>query len=384
MSLAARIILNVLVLLAMIWATSSHSQQATEQDKAQKEQQLAAIQTQIEERLEAVAERQRELTDTEVELRELEEKTAAIAARLRNTQRQAAALEQRITANQQRQQQLLEDKRKQQKLLAQQVANAYTNGDNDFLKLLLNQQDPADLERLLSYYQYFNQARMQQIDELQTLVEELAALEQTLTAQRQQLNQLQQQQQRQQTALRQQQSQQEAKLAELQQQQRSDKATLEDLQQSREQLEQVIVAIEEALQADVQLVGLKPVKSSLSWPAQGKVRRLFGERREGPLRWKGILIEGDNGQSVRSIADGRVLFADWLRGFGLVIVVDHGEGYMTLYGHNQALLKNTGEEVQQNEEIALMGQTGGRSRPTLYFEIRYRGKPQNPTGWISR
>ncbi len=94
------------------------------------------------------------------------------------------------------------------------------------------------------------------------------------------------------------------------------------------------------------------------------------------------MIEGNNGQEVRSIADGRIVYADWLRGFGLVIVVDHGENYMSLYGHNQALLRTVGEKVKKDEEIALMGQSGSRDKASLYFEIRHQGKPQNPSHWI--
>lgn len=364
---------------ANAWLQSTPS----EADKERKQAELNAIQEQIAERLDTLKQRQQQLTRSERELQELEQKTAQLARRLQQTRREQAELQQRIDANLSRQSELQQQQKQQADALEQQVANAYTNGEHDFLKLLLNQQNPADIERMLSYYHYFNQARIEQIERLKAVTRELSALQQTLEQQHEALASLAEQQQRQRTALQQQQAEQETLLAKLQQRQRSDQARLQQLEQSREQLEQVIEAIEQALKADVRLVGLEPVKSRLQWPTQGRVRKLFGQSREGPLRWKGVMIEGANGQAVRTIADGRVLFANWLRGFGLVTVIDHGEGYMSLYGHNQTLLKDVGDEVKMGEEIALMGQSGGRSDAALYFEIRYRGNAQNPTRWIN-
>lgn len=369
---------------ALAFSVSVNAQtDVSEAEKARKEAELKAVQTEIASRLDALASRQQELTSTEQELQALEQKTAAVARRLQATRTEIRQLEERITSNQQQQTQLQQQQQQQAKALEQQIANAYANGEHDFIKLLLNQQDPANIERMLSYYHYFNEARIAKIEALKATAATLAELEATLQQQQDELAALASQQQQQQTQLAQQQTAQEALIAELQQQQRSDQQRLQALEQSREQLEQVISAIESALQADVQLIGLAPVKARLTWPTEGRVRKLFGQSREGPLRWKGVMIEGRNGQPVRVIADGRVLFADWLRGFGLVTVVDHGEGYMSLYGHNQSLLKNVGDEVKMGEEIALMGQSGGRSDAALYFEIRYRGYAQNPTRWIN-
>ena len=354
----------------------------SEAEKARKEAELEAVQEEIASRLATLESRQQKLTDTEQKLQTLERDTASVAGRLQATRAEIRQLEQRISSNEQQQRQLQQQQRQQAKALEQQIANAYANGDHDFLKLLLNQQDPATIERMLSYYHYFNQARIAEIEALKKTTAQLTQVQETLVRQQDELAALATQQKQQQNALAQQQRAQEELIAELQQRQRSDQQRLQALEQSREQLEQVISAIESALQADVQLIGLTPVKSRLTWPAEGRVRKLFGQSREGPLRWKGVMIEGRNGQPVRTIADGRILFADWLRGFGLVTVIDHGEGYMSLYGHNQSLLKDVGEEVKMGEEIALMGQSGGRSDAALYFEIRYRGDAQNPTRWI--
>ena len=130
------------------------------------------------------------------------------------------------------------------------------------------------------------------------------------------------------------------------------------------------------------LQGLASRKGKLKLPSKGRLINKFGQERQGSRRWKGIIINGQTGQAVNVISHGRVLFADWIKGFGLVMVVDHGKGYMTLYGHNQTLLKQAGDYVQANEQIALLGQSGGQNKPVLYFELRHKGKAINPIRWL--
>jgi septal ring factor EnvC (AmiA/AmiB activator) len=132
----------------------------------------------------------------------------------------------------------------------------------------------------------------------------------------------------------------------------------------------------------VSLDGLAKFKGRLRKPADGKVRKLFGKRRQGQVRWKGIVINSAEGSPVQAVQNGKVLYADWLKGFGLVTIVDHGNGYMTVYGRNQALLKQAGDVVIEGETIGLVGSSGGQSSPGLYFEIRLKGKALNPSSWL--
>ena len=127
----------------------------------------------------------------------------------------------------------------------------------------------------------------------------------------------------------------------------------------------------------------KQLKGQLSWPAKGKLTARFGGIRnnKGNLKWKGIVIQTQPGESIRAIAYGRVVFADWLRGFGMLLIIDHGKGYMSLYGHNEQLHKKLGDWVQAKEVIATSGNSGGQETTSLYFEIRYKGIPQNPNTW---
>jgi len=371
-----------LFLAITLLAAGVSAQQPTEQTKAEKQAELKAIQAEIESRLEAFESRKQALTSSQRALKKLELRTAKLAEALQNTRERLQTLAGEIENNEAEQSRLESDIRDQLNALKDQVIAAYANGDYDYLKLLLNQQKASTLERQLTYYKYLNDARIAAIDKLKQTQTELEQVKQALQAQYQRQTELRGEQSAQRSALKRQQQKQEQAIVELRNEQRSEEEKIAELRSSQAELEQVIAAIEEALSDRVELVGLKPIKASLQWPTNGKVQRLFGERREGPIRWKGVLIDGEQGQSIRSIADGRVVFADWLRGFGLVIVIDHGEGYMSLYGYNQVIFKNVGEEVQQNEEIALMGQSGAQNSPALYFEIRFKGQPENPTQWI--
>lgn len=370
------------VVVALQFAPVAYSQQPTEQTRAEKQAELKAIQAEIESRLEALESRKQALTSSQQALKTLELRTAKLAEALQKTRERLQQLADEIKANEVEQARLEDDIRSQLNALKDQVIAAYANGQYDYLKLLLNQQKASSLERQLTYYKYLNDARIEAIETLKQTQAELEQVKRTLQTQYQQQTQLRTEQTSQQAALEEQQQKQEQAIATLRSEQRTEEEKITELRSSQAELEQVIAAIEEALSDRIELVGLKPIKASLRWPTNGKVQRLFGERREGPIRWKGVLIVGDQGQSIRSIADGRVVFADWLRGFGLVIVIDHGEGYMSLYGYNQVIFKNVGEEVQQNEEIALMGQSGAQNSPALYFEIRFKGQPENPTQWI--
>ena len=161
----------------------------------------------------------------------------------------------------------------------------------------------------------------------------------------------------------------EVKIAQLQ---INEKNLLEALTRAQQQVDK----------QDVTLTGLSALRGRLLMPAEGNLRKMFGRFRQGQIKWKGVVINGTAGDSVVAIHHAKVLYSDWLRGFGLVTVLDHGDGYMSLYGHNQALLKQAGEVVQAGEAIALLGQSGGQSRPNLYFEIRHKGRPINPVNWL--
>lgn len=277
--------------------------------------------------------------------------------------------------------------KEQQKQLAGQLKSAFMAGNYDFAKMFFNQDDAGRFERTLTYYQYLNKARQQEIRKFRALVIELEQLNKKLAEKTQRLESFLVTQKQQSSQLREQQTSRHQKLKQLDQQIKSDTAKVNQLQQEERSL---INAIEQAEidarsrteDQDVVLTGLAQSKGKLTRPAGGKIQQLFGKRRQGQVRWKGIVINSSEGSPVQAVQDGKVLYADWLKGFGLVTIVDHGEGYMTVYGRNQALLKQPGDPVLQGETIGLVGSSGGQSSPGLYFEIRHKGKALNPKNWL--
>jgi septal ring factor EnvC (AmiA/AmiB activator) len=279
--------------------------------------------------------------------------------------------------------------RNQQSALASQLRSAYMAGDNDFAKMIFNQEEAGKFERVLTYYYYLNKARQSQIAVFRGLVEALERVQKELDSQELQLASLLNKQSSQSSVLRSQQQKRVESFKALEKQITSDQARVAQLQEQESDLqaaiEQAEIAARQALERDdIDLVGLSGKQRQLVAPTGGQIQNLFGKPRQGPVRWKGIIINGESGAAVNTVSDGVVLYADWLKGFGLVTIIDHGKGYMSVYGGNQALLKNVGEIVQSGEAISLVGTSGSQENAGLYFEIRHKGKALNPNEWLAR
>ncbi len=280
---------------------------------------------------------------------------------------------------------LQNNKNQQQSALAAQLKSAYMTGSHDYGKLLLSQDQVANVERTLNYYTFLNKARINELEKLKRILLELEQTKNALIHKQVSLINLKAEQEQQRKLLVSAKSDQEENLKKLKQTLASDQSQLAYLQQNERILKQTLEELAQAsLPAEISLAGLQARKGRLNWPSRGKVRRKFGQRKHGSLRWKGVLINANEGSSVKTIADGQIVYADWLKGFGWVMIIDHGEGYMSLYGHNQALLKEVGDKVTQGEMIALVGQSGGQANPSLYFEIRHKGRAVNPIKWCRR
>lgn len=284
------------------------------------------------------------------------------------------------------------DIKQQQDALASQVKSAYMAGNYDFAKMIFNQDQAGKFERVLTYYQYLNKARQKQINSFRDLISTLEDVQKRLDTQETELAVLIEQQSTQSKQLGAQQQKRFAAYTALEKQIRTDQVRVSQLQQQENALVAAIEAAELAAQSarekataqDVDLNGLTSAKGRLAKPSSGKMQALFGKRRQGQVRWKGVVFNARAGSTVRAVADGVVLYADWLKGFGLVTIVDHGEGYMTVYGRNQALLRNVGDIVLQGQSLSLAGTSGGQSQSGLYFEIRHKGKALNPSQWLQK
>jgi len=260
----------------------------------------------------------------------------------------------------------------------------YQQGREPTLKLLLSQQEPDQVSRLLRYHDYFQQARQHRLEELK---EELK----TLLAVAKEVRDARQQYQQQQTAVQQQQqqiqaAQQERKkaLAELNNSINDQASRLTRMRQDAERLDKLLQDMQKNI-ADVPAnpsgAPFAKLQGKLPWPAQGKIKARYNSTREGNIRWSGVLLDVPDGTPVKAIHAGRVTYVDWVRGYGLITIVDHGNGYLSLYGHSQTLLKEVGDWVQPGDVIALAGNSGSADRSGVYLEIRKNGQPLNPSNW---
>jgi septal ring factor EnvC (AmiA/AmiB activator) len=276
----------------------------------------------------------------------------------------------------------------QQAIMAEQMRSAYRMGHQQNLKMLLNQQDPAQAGRTQQYFNYLNRARQQQIEVFLGTIEQKkqteVALRQTLDKQKKLLaSQKKKKRKRQKQRLKR-----NRLLAELSEKIKNQESTLSNLESSRGRIENLLKSLGELL-ADIpsspsESQPFKSLKGQLPWPAKGRFISRYGTlKNHGDLRWNGVLIRADFGTPIRVISHGRVAFSDWLQGFGFITIVDHGDGYMSLYGNSESLFKQTGDWVQAGEVIATAGDSGGQPQSGVYFEIRSRGKPVNPAKWCS-
>ena len=349
----------------------------------QSKDELQALQKQIKQKQQQVAQQLAKAKNLQSDLKKIELKIAKAAAALNATEQALKGNQQEQKKLKKRQSDIQQKLAQQQDVLAKQIRSAFMTGNHDYAKMLLNQENPGKFERTITYYQYLNEARRELIDEFLLLGKELTQVNLTLIEKQDSLQNLLDRQQSQQATLNQGQKSRKQTLSKLQSAIESDAAKIEELQANEQNLRKAIAEAERlAAQKPTSFDGLAKLKGKLLKPADGRVRKLFGTKREGQIRWKGIIVEGNAGSNVIAIHHGKVLYADWLRGFGLVTVLDHGNGYMSLYGHNQALLHQAGDTVAAGEPIALVGQSGGQTSPNLYFEIRYKGDPVNPTQWI--
>ncbi len=271
--------------------------------------------------------------------------------------------------------------------LAGQVRAAYMSGSQERIKLLLNQQDPATLGRLMAYYGYFNDFRANNIEAVSSTIRKLAALRGELAAEEARIADLAKTRYAELTKLNNAQEKRQKLLASLKVRIVDEGREVERLAAQEKDLSRLIAELTSIL-SDYPISSEEPFsehKGRLTWPVAGALTHDFGQPRVGgQLKWNGVVLAAPRGREVRSVYHGRVVFADWLAGLGLLVIVDHGESYMTLYGYNETILKNTGDWVAPGDVIATVGDSGGQAQSSLYFELRRGTQPMNPTQWVTR
>jgi septal ring factor EnvC (AmiA/AmiB activator) len=267
------------------------------------------------------------------------------------------------------------------------LRTAYALGRADALRLVLNQEDPVRASRVLSYFAYFNRERVRRIHAVESRAARLAALAQRAEREAARLADLAARQEATRRHLEDAKAQRAQILAELERTIATGEETMAGLARDARDLRLLVEHLRQRAQIraelDVRRDPFAARRGQLPWPvAEGRVRARFGSPKEGTAQpWDGVLLAAREGENVRAVYDGRVVYADWMLGFGMLLAIDHGDGYITFYGHNEALLKEVGEWVATGEPVALGGSSGGRDEPVLYFAIRHNGEPLDPAAW---
>ncbi len=316
---------------------------------------------------------QKSLKSQELGISSLEQEIKKTKAELTQADKNINSLEEKI-ALQEGQRQAQEEELKQLLQTYYVTERAKANGH------LLNQ--GVEEDRISQYFQHLAKTRSKVIDEITQTTQKLEHNKNQLELEKEQIETLLKQQSEKRTALASTQSKRKQTLSKIQSSIKDDKRYLAELQRNETRLKAEIAKA--AKRNAVPMDGLSKQRGKLPWPINGRVLHNFGTRQTGQVNWKGMVLSANYGQQVKAVYPGTVVFAEYLRGYGLVVLLDHGKGDMTLYGYNQALTKKEGDRVTAGEVIALAGDTGGQDRASLYFEIRRNSEAQNPKAWLKR
>jgi len=364
------------------------------QERRKLEGQRGEASRQLREADEKVARTSRTLSQTEAALREQQQALAALQARRDGLQARLA---------------------RQRQALAELLRAAYRIGGNAPLKLLLSQDTVADANRLLAYHRYVQRERARQIQALTQDLASLQQVEQQIEERRLALEQVRQQQQQQSRSLDAERRKRAATVAELDGRYQDRAEREKTLGQDTKALEQLLANLRAAARAEAErraaaarraaaeaaaearsgsrgsktppkVVASAPAPKvgGLGWPVSGNLLARYGGRLPDGRTSSGVLIGAPNGTPVTAVADGTVVFSDWMTGYGMILIIDHGNGYMSLYAHNDTLLRDAGATVRRGEAVAKVGNSGGQGTSALYFELRRNGQPVDPGSWLQR
>ncbi|MED5459204.1 MAG: peptidoglycan DD-metalloendopeptidase family protein [Pseudomonadota bacterium] len=377
----ARTALLTTALLTLGYSSTAMAQQ----DEQSAREQLDAIGQEIDAMAKRLSATDQARDSAQQELREVETELAQTHQRLDQLQAERRQLADETTQLRQHRERLEGERDAQYAALGQQLAALYRLGPTPQLKLLLNQSDPAELDRMQAYLNRLTQARQQRLTDIARLDTALVDTEQALAERQTRLDALADELEAQSALLAERTEERRGVVTTLDDRYGSEADRLADLNQSREQAEQQLRAIQAELArlAEPTLTThITRTQGDLPWPVQGSITASF-QRRNG-VHYNGIVIQASEGTAVTAVHSGRVVFADWMRGFGNLLIIDHGDQIMTLYAHLQQFSARPGQQVSRGDAIGRVGNSGGQSRPALYFEVRRGGEPINPQRWIAR
>ncbi len=356
------------------------------EDAVARARELAELRTRIQDLQQRLDAKRKQKSREQQALRDIDRDISRIRRALQQTGRELRSVRSQLAELKRQQQAETRRLGAQREQLAREARAAYAMGRQKQIKLLLNQEQPDTVGRMLTYFGYFSRARAEKINAMKVSIARLQALQDDIEQKTQALAELRSRQRTRVDELASQKQLRAQAVAALQRQLAKQGGALRQLQGDERRLQELVHSLQELL-ADIPADAshnkpFRTLKGALRWPARGKISARFGAPRgDSGLTWQGVLITAPEGGKVHAVAQGRVAFADWMRGFGLLLIIDHGDGYMSLYGHNQALYKEVGEWVDTGEVVATLGASGGQNRAGLYFELRHKGRPVNPRKW---
>jgi len=383
---AWRVVLVALLSGLLLTGLSQQSRAQSDEEKAREQLQQLEVEIKgITSEISTASNRHNELQE---QLRQAEVDLGTLQRDITENQRTLAANTKELAAMEQRRTEQEQARDLQKAHISLELKTAWQMGRQGQIKVLLNQENPHTVARSLAYYRYFFEARNTLLEQYRKTLRELQELQQRIDATLAELDSRGRTLQQQQADLTTAQASRQLALAELNDSISSKSAQLKQKEQDRKQLEELLRAIEKAiidLQVPANYATFQSARGQMPWPVAGKPSNQFDHpRNEGKMRWQGITIPATEGTTVKAIHHGRVVYADWLRGSGLLLIIDHSDGYMSLYAHNESLLREVGEWVTAGTPVSTVGNTGGEDQTALYFEIRHNGKPTNPAQWCKR
>jgi len=382
--------LLLLVLCNLILFSTAYADRQEELENLREH--IAAMQRELEKTSGSKSEATDALRDSERAISNSNRKLAELA-----TQQRAA--DKKLNELQKQEQLLAGSMAEQRVLLGRLLYQQYLGGKQEHLKLLLNNQNPNQLARDLRYYQYIAHNRANWLTALHDDLAALNALSMATRQQRAELTSLRTEQSAQKKILKKEQRARQQVLGNISQQLRQQRREIKRLQHNENRLAQLVDKLAKMLAQpksgslfhnenlpDNRFDGspFDQLKGRLALPVKGEVTNRFGmPRPDSTALWKGLFLRTPAGQSVKAVAAGQVVFADWLRGFGNLLIVDHGKGYMSLYANNETLFKQVGDMLRGGDTIAAVGNSGGNKDSGLYFELRHESKPFDPISWVA-
>lgn len=322
----------------------------------------------------------KKLSRFQINLKKQKQLISVLATKVHTVSFMLRALTNEIATLNEASQHLKQLKLGQIELLKELLNSQYHQGKNNQINTFLNGKDSYNLDRMVVYAEHLSKARTDATNILVTTNTTLQLKRHILDQQKQKQTVLLNTLKTNITTLEKRQNAQHKMINAVQRKIRSNKNYLSELRSNADRLK---VELDKAAeQANVKMNGLGEYKGKLHWPVKGKVLHSFGSAQTGELHWNGMVVAAEKGTTVNATHDGIVVLSNWLRGYGLMLVIDHGKGDMSFYGYNQALLKNIGETVKAGDPIALIGNSGGQTNMGLYFEIRRQGNATNPSLWL--